>query len=432
LVATAVFILAGVSQAQDVSIPPTMVGHSPETYQLGHSPLDEPAALAKTDRSAPSRYFIPIGSGGLNLNAGLKTEYVDNVFLTKDNRADDFILVPECDISTFFPVGQLNSIALDVGLAYYEYLKNTKLNTGVPLINPNTDLGFNLKSGDFTFKFTERFSYQENPVYETGSEFFNFHDTALFQRYFNRIGGLVTWDQHDLVMTAGYYHENLWSESSTYNYVDHSSELFSADAMLATSSRLKVGLEAAGSINNFDNTSSYDTWRARVGPALRINASEFIKIKLGAGYERIQYDSAAASTLGLTPDNTFYAYGDIEHEINHFFRHALTLSHDNQLGFNAANLEDTSLAYSLTWTPRKQLSISPLFSVNFFNESFGSKTANLFHERFTYYRVGLAAHYQLGQHWNAGAGWNYRLNDSEIVVNRYWQNQVSLEVVYQF
>ena len=242
----------------------------------------------------------------------------------------------------------------------------------------------------------------------------------------------MTWDQNKLVMTAGYFHENLWSDGSAYNYIDHASELFNADAMFATSTMLTVGLEAAGSLNNFFNNPSYDTWRARVGPGLRINPTSFIKIRLGGGYERIQYDSADASSLGLTPENTYYAYASIEHRINKFFRHSLTLLHDNQLGFNAANLEVSSIMYSLTWAPRKPLTISPLFSVGFYDESFGSTTASLYHEKFTYYLLGIAARYQLGLHWRAGASWNYRLKDSDIQTDGYAQNQVSLELIYQF
>jgi hypothetical protein len=426
-----VWLLAATATAQDLSST-NIVLNSPETYQLGHSPLNEPAGRAKTAESAPSSFAIPVGSGGFNFNAGLKMEYVDNVYLTQDNRSDDFILVPEFDVAAFFPVGQFNSLNLDVGLAYYEYLRNTKLNTGVPLVNPNTDLAFTLRSGDFKFKFSEAFSFQQSPLYETGSEFYNLFNTALFERYLNRVGCLATWDQHDLVMTAGYFHENLWAESSIYNYIDHSSELFSADAMLATSPKLTLGLEAAGSINDFYNQASYDTWRARVGPAVRINPSPFIKIRMGIGYERIQYDSAQALSLGLTPENTYYAYADIEHQLTRFFRHSLTLSHDNQLGFNAANLEGTTLSYSLTWNPRKMLSITPLASINFYDESFGSGSASLFHERFTFYYAGIAARYQLGRHWRAGASWYYRLKDSEIRIDGYAQNQVSIEVLYQF
>lgn len=397
-------------------------------YSLG----DKTAPQTETAPESPPRYNIPWGSGGLNFSAGLRGVYVDNVYLTQTGARDDFILVPECDLAAFFPIGQSNTVVLDLGLAYYQYLENTSLNTGTPLINPNSELAFNLHSGDFTFRFSEKFSYQESPVYESGSQFYNLYNTAIFKRYLNRVGGLVTWDQNKLVMTAGYFHENLWSAGSTYNYIDHASELFSADAMLAFSPVVTAGLEAAGSLNNFDNSPAYDTWRARVGPAFRINASDFIQIRLGGGYERIQYDSDQASTLGLSPENTYYAYAAVEHRINEFFYHSLTVSHDNQLGFNAANLEGDHITYSLNWAARKPLTISPLVSVHFFDESFGSTTANLYHETFTYYLFGISARYKLGPHWRASASWNYRFKDSDIHADGYAQNQVSLEVLYQF
>jgi len=431
LAVSATLGLSSAARAQEATSPPP-VALSAETYQLGHSPLNEPAALAKIPEAEPAHFLIPVGTGGLNFDAGLKLVYVDNVFLTQNHPSDDFVIVPECDISALFPVGQFNALHFDIGLGYYEYLKNTQLNSGVPLINPNTDLSFTLRSGDFRVKFSEKFSYQESPVYDTGGEFFNLFNTALFKRYFNRVGALVTWDQNQLVMTAGYFHENLWSANSVFNYVDHASELFSTDAMLATSKAITVGLEAAGSLNSFPNSPSYDTWRARVGPVLKFTPSEFISVRVGGGYERIQYDSSAAASLGLKPENTYYAYGDVEHTINQFLHQALTVAHDNQLGFNAANLEGTTLSYSITWAPRPRLSITPLASVNFYNESFGSTTANLYHEEFTYYLFGLSAQYQLGHHWRTDAGWNYRLKDSEIESHGYSQNQAFIEVVYQF
>jgi hypothetical protein len=193
-----------------------------------------------------------------------------------------------------------------------------------------------------------------------------------------------------------------------------------------------VGLEAAGSLNDFYNSSPYDTWRAEIGPTARFSPSEFINVRLGAGYERIEYDSSGASALGLRPDNTYYAYANLEHRINPFFKHSLSVSHDNQLGFNAANLEGTHVSYSLAWNPRERLTISPLASVHFYDESFGSSSVALYHEKFTYYQFGVGARYQFGKHWRAGASWNYRLKHSDIALNGYGQNEVSLELLYQF
>jgi len=394
---------------------------------------EEMTTESEPNAPTPKRYNIPWGSGGVNLSLGFRGVYVDNVFLTHTDTRDDYVLIPEFDVAAFFPIGQSNTVVVDVGIAYDYYTKNTSLNSSAPIINPNSELAFNIRSGDFTFRPSEKFSYQESPVYDYGGQFFNVYNSGRFARYDNLVGLLVTWNQHDLVTSAGYFHENLWANGSTYNYIDHSSELFNADAILAVNPWLKTGVEGFGSINNFDNTPLYDTWRARVGPTFRIRPSRFITNRMGAGYEHIEYDSSEAPAFGLQPENTYYAYGSIEHQINQFMSHTLEASHDNQLGFNAANLEGTHLSYYFTWYPRKRLTLSPRVSVSWYDESFGSSaSATLYHETFTYILAGFSARYEFDKHWQTRLSWDYRVKDSEIVVDGYTQNQVALEILYRF
>jgi hypothetical protein len=397
-----------------------------------YPPPDQEEMEPQSVLESAQRYNLPWGTGGLNLSAGLRGVYVDNVFLTQTGARNDFVLVPEGNIAGFFPVGQSNTVVLDLGIAYYQYFKNTSLNTGTPVINPNSELAFTMQVDDFTFRLSERFSYQASPVYETGGEFFNVYNTGLFERYENRVGALGTWDLHDLVVSAGYYHENLWANTAQYDYIDHASELFSADAMLALSPRVKAGMETAGSLNTFDNDPKNNCWRARVGPALRLDLSQFIKARLGAGYERIQYDSSQASALGINPENTYYAYAGVDHELSRFFSQSLQVYHDNQLAYSSGNLAGTHVQYSLTWQPKKPLSLSPHAAVIFYDESYGSGPPSLYHEKFTYVLAGLTARYQLGQHWRASLSWDYRLKDSDLANAGYAQNQVSLDLTYQF
>lgn len=378
------------------------------------------------------RYNIPWGSGGINFSLGLQGQYVDNVYLTHTSPSDDFIIVPECNIAAFIPAGRSNNIVLDLGIAYYYYIQNTELNTGTPLINPNSELAFNLQTGDFHFKFSESFSYQESPVYETGGQFYNIYNTGRFARYLNRVGVAMKWDLHDLVVDASYYHENLAANGSTYNYIDHASELFGADALLAVSPTLTVGLESVASINRFDNSPWYDTWRARVGPGVRLNLSEFVHARLGAGYERIEYDSSFAAPLGLKPEDSYYAYAAIDHEINRFISHSIQAGHDNQLGFNAANLERSYVGYYLNWRPKRSITVSPGISLSFYDESYGSGSASLYSEKFRYLSPNVLVHYEYDRHWRANLGWEYHLKDSDTEELGYSRNLVRLELIYQF
>jgi hypothetical protein len=413
--------------AQDTSSP-----GATEQNQTSKTFLNQSATEEEVREAAAPHYNIRWGSGGFNFNAGLKFVYVDNVFLTYADPQNDFVLVPNCDITAFFPIGHSNTLALNVGIDFYHYFKNTELNSAAPLINPGSEIAFNLQTGDFTFRFSDQFSYQVSPVYENGAEYYNLYNTGEFARFLNIGGVAMKWDLNHLVVTAGFHNEALFANGSTYSYVDHVSELFDAGVMLNLTPVITAGLETAGSLNNFVNNTYYNTWRVRGGPAVQLNLSQFVQARMGGGYERIQYDSSSAAAYGLTYENTYYAYAGVEQQINRFFSHTLRGWHDNQLGFNAANLEGTHILYSLTWKPNPKLTLSGIAVYNWYVESFGSNTANLYDETYTFFSPGVQANYQFDPHWLATLRWDYRNKDSDIQVNGYVQNLASIQIVYQF
>jgi hypothetical protein len=379
-------------------------------------------------------YNLRLGQGGLNFSAGLELRYVDNVFLSNTGRRDDYIISPVGDVAFFYPLGRgsSNVLTLDVGISYYQYTQNRELNTGTPIINPTTELAFDVHAGEVTLRPSEAFSYQESPVYETGGEFFNFVNTGRLARYDNLAGLALKWERHPLVVDAAYYHENLWARDSSFSEIDHSSELLNADVMYPFASGLTAGLETWGSINRFDNDSILNSWRVRAGPGMRWNVSQFLNLRAGGGYEYIDYDSGAASAEGINALNTFYFYARLEHDLTQFLSHALEGTHDNQLGYNAGNLEGYHITYTIDWRPRERLTLAPNASVNWYREAFGTSIPGLYNERFTYYLAGVTATYQFGRHLRANLGWEFRLDASETPGRSYYQNQAAIGMAWAF
>ncbi|HVV70018.1 MAG TPA: hypothetical protein VHI52_00575, partial [Verrucomicrobiae bacterium] len=109
---------------------------------------EEPDVESEPLTPRATRYNIPWGSGGVNLSAGLRGIYVDNVFLAHTGTHDDYVFVPECEIAAFFPIGRSNTVVLDLGISYDFYAKNTSLNASAPIISPNSEIALNIHSGD--------------------------------------------------------------------------------------------------------------------------------------------------------------------------------------------------------------------------------------------------------------------------------------------
>jgi hypothetical protein len=407
-------------------------GQRPPETANGSTSEREAAAEAQARAALPERYNISLGRGGITLSAALEGLYVDNVFLTHTDARDDFVLVPQLNAGLFYPIGRLNTLRVDLGLAYYYYTRNTSLNSGTPTVSPNTLLDFRIYSGDFQITLSEAFSYQELPFYETGGEFFNVYGTGRFARFLNRVGAAAKWDLHHLVVEGGYHHEDLLSNGSEFNYIDRHSELFDANAFLSVSPVIALGLEGAASLNSFDNVPLNDHWRASVGPAVRLRPNEYLTARFGGGYQRIEYDSNLDSLYGLQGFNTYYAYASLEHQINRFFNHAARLSHDSQLGINAANLEGTHVTYSLSWTATERIKVSPYFEYSHYEESYGPDVTGLYREVFDYYSAGLAASYTVTQNWRVNLNYDFRMKDSQTPSAGYTQNRVALLVDYRF
>ena len=66
------------------------------------------------------------------------------------------------------------------------------MNANAPLVNPGSELAFNLFVGDFRIKLHERFSYQEslffNGVAGQDVRFYNFNNVGMFSRLDNEAG----------------------------------------------------------------------------------------------------------------------------------------------------------------------------------------------------------------------------------------------------
>ena len=86
----------------------------------------------------------------------------------------------------------------------------------------------------------------------------------------------------------------------------------------------------------------------------------------------------------------------------------------------------------MTWKPTPKLTVSAFAEYNWYIESFGSTSANLYNETFTFFSPYLKANYQFGQHWLASLRWDYNLKNSDVQKLGYAQNIASIQVLYQF
>jgi hypothetical protein len=382
------------------------------------------AAQAEADQ-----YNIRYGPVRVQVGAKVLVGYTDNVFYTETNRSSDYLINPEASLSLFTQLSQLNTLKLSVRLGYEYYAQNTVLNSDAPLVNPGSELVFNLFVGDFYLRLHERASYQESLFFNSftgGNEpFFNFNNVGVFERFNNHAGVDGTWTMHQAVITAGYDHENFISPTASFEYLDRASEWFTASAGYFLGDHVQAGAEGRFSIHRYDEqTVLNNNQRAGVGPFVDLQLPQKITLRAGGGYDTARYDQ---NVFGSNT-NTFYAYGRLRQDTK-YFSHWLEGGRELLLGENANNMQANYVRYNISSPIVAHVDIRAHFAFNSAEESGG---AGGFDEKFKYYAAGLALGFELVKHWRTEVGYQFALKDSELPLRDYRRNQVTWNLNWTF
>lgn len=373
------------------------------------------------------QYNLQYGPVRLKTGASVGVSYTDNVFYSHD-RKDDLLVNPQITLGALWPITDLNNLRLSLGLAYEWYLENRELNGDAPLVNPGSELVFNLFVGDFRIRLHDRFSYQESLFFNSlsgeGVRFYNFNDVGTFSRLNNHAGFQVDWDLNKVVLSVGYNHENFISTTSIFEYLDRASEWLTASAGFALGDKAQTGLEAQASLHNYEReTILNDNWRARGGPFVEVNPQEKISLRAGGGFDTARYED---TVLNNSDYETYYAYARIRQETR-LFSHTLTAGREQVLGDNANNLRTTYVRYSISSPVITHVDLGADLSVNFAEEFGGT-----FEEDFTYYGAGFRIGYQFHKFWRADLGYEFRLKESNLALRDFHRNRVTLAATYSF
>lgn len=387
----------------------------------------EAAAQALKRSIEAEQYNLRWGPLQLKTGASVGVSYTDNVFYSYD-RKDDLLVNPQITLAALWPITDLNNLRLSLGLAYEWYLENRELNGDAPLVNPGTELVFNLFVGDFRIRLHDRFSYQESLFFNSlsgeGVRFYNFNDVGTFSRLNNHAGFEVDWDLNKVVLSVGYNHENFISMTSSFEYLDRASEWLTASAGFALGDKAQAGLEAQAGLHNYETeTTLNDNWRARGGPFVEANPQEKISLRAGAGFDTARYEDTA---LNNSDYESYYAYARIRQETR-LFSHMLTAGREHVLGDNANNLRTTYVRYSISSPVVTHVDLGADLSVNFAEEFGGT-----FEEDFTYYGAGFRIGYQFHKFWRADLGYEFRLKESNLALRDFHRNRVTLAAAYSF
>lgn len=405
--AAAVFLAAiSVGRAQD-AVRPSLAGES--AAEARHQDIDHiPYNLI----TGPIKYRVGVTVG---------VEYNDNINLSQNNQLSDFIFRPQVNINALWPVTQLNTLRIDVGLGYAFYANHSDQNTNTILLAPHSQIGFDIFIGDFRINIHDRFSAQQDPIDQLAVS--NVVDYGRFENY---AGVSVLWDLNKAVVSLSYDHYNYVSTTSRFDYLDRNAEQVTASVSFALTSTTGIGLEGTFVHNTYDKNVLNNSDTLSGGVFVETQLTNYMKLRVAGGYQTISF-----SRGGLVADpndvSDFYVNMLLSHRINSAITQTLSAGHENQLGVNSNSIALNYVRHTVNWNIVR----NTLLSTEFFFED-AADSGGFINEHLHRYGGALSLGYQLTPHVTLGLRYQYTQKDSDVPLRDYTQNRVSLDATYSF
>ncbi len=403
---------ASISYAQD-AIRPSLAG--------------EETSEARQQDVSRIPYNLMVGPVRFRLSATVGVEYNDNVNYAEVGKQSDWIFTPNVNVDAIWPITQLNTLRLDLGLGYGIYLDHSNYDTRGILIAPNSQLAFDVFVGDFRINFHDRMSLQQDPIQEGALS-----NVANYGRFENTAGVSVLWDLNKVLLTVGYDHYTYVSTTSAFDYLNRNAEELSGSAAYVITPTIRVGLEGNGVFTYYNDNVLNDSTTFSAGGFGETEITNNIKVRVAGGYQEIDFDHNYINFFGAqfmdhSDLHDFYANILATHRLNAQISQTVSAGHENQLGVDSNYITLNYVRHTVNWNVFR----GTLLSTEFFYED-AEESGGVVDEHF--HRIGGAATlgYQLTPHVTLGLRYQYTTKDSNVALRDYDQNRISFDGTYSF
>src|SRR5438132_1836712 len=415
------------------------------------------ASDARQEDVSRIAYNLLFGPVRFRIGASVGVEYNDNINYSDDGSAvvigplgptiisahpqDDVIVTPNLTLDAVWPITQLNTLRLDLGVGYGFYLDHTGNDTDYILVAPKSQIAFDIFVSDFRINIHDRMQMQQDPIQEGALS-----GVRNYGRFENTGGVSVLWDLNKLLFQVGYDHYNFISTTNAFDYLNRNAEMVQGSAAFIVTPTITIGAEGNAVFTRFDQTVLNDSTDYSVGGFIETELTNNLKVRAAGGYQWLDFDHNFVNFpfgpfVFVVPDHKdlqdYYVNGLISHRINAQLSQTVSAGHENQLGVNSNYITLNYVRHTLSWN----LIRNTLLSTEFFFED--AEESGGFAGIFSPVPIGTGEHfhriggaitlgYQLTPHVTLGVRYQGTSKDSDLLLRDYNQNRISVDGTYSF
>ncbi len=375
--------------------------------------------------------LLKFGGAYFNLQAFFEAEYNDNINYSNLNRESDIILRPGFQVGSSYQVTQLNTLSLDLGITFQQYLFHSSLSSynSFASISPDSQLAYTIIIDNFTIKVYDAFSYSVQPndavAYNTNTNTFVYQVTQ-YQRFINQGGFNVDWNLNRVILYTGAYRYDVFPTQASFDTLRRTQYTALAGGRVIVSPSVTAGLGVTYSANSFQENFNNNSGSWYVGPTLVWQPNSNWTFNFSGGY--IFYSFQNTGTNGDTSQpSTLVGTASVTQQINSKMSHSVTFSRTSSYGYVSNTLDVNRVGYQYQWSFR------PRWTANFWAYyERGKDSGGIQPEDYTKFGFSPGVEYQ----WNSNATlygtYEYTEKDSNIPAQTFDRNRVLVGIRYQF
>jgi hypothetical protein len=420
LLAAVVIAGSGKAQAQDAL-----------RSTLSLEPVIAPTQSAAVNLPPDRPHLGPVQ---LSLGVYAGFEINDNVNNSQFDPLSDILM--RCGVNTAFdwPATTQSELRFASSLGFVHYLRNSQYDHLE--VGPSSALTWAVSFDQGTLTFFDQFNYSQQVLAESALS-----NLATFPRFNNTIGARLDWLPGRWAFELSYSHNDSFSDSSQFQYVNSSSEYFSARGAWRIAEVTQTGLEASSSLTSYQLASQTGNYSISVGPYADWQVTQALHATLRGGPVFYVFNTQPGSTQN--PQLTAYYVGlDVSHQLTDFLSHHLSIQRDVRQGLNQGSsyVQELVASYSISCslTQRIKLGASLAYEQGtqplqtpIYIFPFGTFIVTSI-ENYNRYGATLNASWRATERLSATLTYGHWLRESNVVGNGYAVNSLALNLSYSF
>jgi len=374
-----------------------------------------------------------IGDVPVSVKGSFEVEFNDNINFSNNNKASDIILRPGVIVAINYNLTKINTVALQMGLSYDEYLIHQNLSSysNFAEVSPDSQLAFSIKpSESITLTVYDSFNYSVQPndsLAVNPNTHLVITNIKALGRFMNQLGVKGEWAATgNDTLSAGVYRYDVIPQNSGYEFLRRWQ--YTATAGIRHSmDPFALSLDGSYTRNyyatNLENDS--DSWF--VGPTVTWITTG-VTVKASVGFNGYSFQHNGTNGDSSQPD-TFTGELSATQQLNDSLSHTLTLTRSSSFGYVSNTVQVDRISEKIDY---KEFLFKAMTGTLLGYYETGRDSGGTFPEHYQKYAISPSVEYLVRPGFTVYASYEYSQKYSNFSDRNYTRNQIIIGLRYDF